>query len=64
MGGAAASVRRQPGDRMTRHRLRLLPMAPPDIDEEHRASTPLELLFDLCVVVAVSQAAEQLNDTL
>ena len=30
-------------------------------DEEHRASTPLELLFDLCFVVAVSQAAAQLN---
>ncbi len=30
-------------------------------DERHRASTPLELLFDLCFVVAVSQAAAQLN---
>jgi len=30
-------------------------------DEPHRASTPLELLFDLCFVVAVSQAAAQLN---
>ena len=30
-------------------------------DEEHRASTPLELLFDLCFVVAVSQAAAQLD---
>jgi low temperature requirement protein LtrA len=29
-------------------------------DEEHRASTPLELLFDLCFVVAVSQAGRQL----
>ncbi len=26
-------------------------------DEEHRASTPLELLFDLCFVVAIAQAA-------
>jgi low temperature requirement protein LtrA len=33
-------------------------------DEEHRASTPLELLFDLCFVVAVSQAAAQLNHSL
>ena len=30
-------------------------------EEPHRASTPLELLFDLCFVVAVSQAAGQLN---
>jgi low temperature requirement protein LtrA len=28
------------------------------------ASTPLELLFDLCFVVAVSQAARELNDSL
>ncbi len=32
-----------------------------DPAEEHRASTPLELLFDLCFVVAVSQAAESLH---
>ena len=30
-------------------------------DEEHRASTPLELLFDLCFVVAVAQAALELH---
>src|SRR3954454_1205358 len=29
-------------------------------DEEHRASTPLELLFDLTFVVAVAQAAAEL----
>ena len=46
---------------MTRRRLRVLPMRPRDIEEEHRASTPLELLFDLCFVVAVSQAAAQLH---
>lgn len=37
-----------------------LPGAQPivrDPDEEHRAATPLELLFDLCFVVAVAQAA-------
>ncbi len=28
-----------------------------DPDEEHRAATPLELLFDLCFVVGVAQAA-------
>lgn len=32
-----------------------------DPDERHRASTPLELLFDLCFVVAVAQAAAQLS---
>jgi low temperature requirement protein LtrA len=31
-----------------------------DPDEAPRASTPLELLFDLCFVVAVAQAAAQL----
>jgi low temperature requirement protein LtrA len=39
-------------------------MGPRDIEEEHRASTPLELLFDLCFVVAVSQAAAQLHTAL
>jgi low temperature requirement protein LtrA len=32
-----------------------------DATEEHRASTPLELLFDLCFVVAVSRAASLLH---
>ena len=32
-----------------------------DPGERHRASTPLELLFDLCFVVAVAQAAAQLS---
>ncbi|GAA0465238.1 low temperature requirement protein A [Streptomyces olivaceiscleroticus] len=35
-----------------------------DPDEAHRASTPLELLFDLTFVVAVSQAAAQLHHAL
>jgi len=30
-------------------------------DEEHRSATPLELLFDLCVVVAVALAASSLH---
>jgi low temperature requirement protein LtrA len=30
-------------------------------DEEHRTATPLELLFDLCFVVAVAQAAAELH---
>jgi low temperature requirement protein LtrA len=35
-----------------------------DRGERHRASTPLELLFDLCFVVAVAQAAAQLHHSL
>ncbi|MHA6759350.1 low temperature requirement protein A [Streptacidiphilus sp. PAMC 29251] len=35
-------------------------MVPRRRDEEHRASTPLELFFDLCFVVAVAQAGTQL----
>jgi low temperature requirement protein LtrA len=41
-----------------------LPMTGRDPDEAHRASTPLELLFDLCFVVAVSQAAGALHHDL
>jgi low temperature requirement protein LtrA len=33
-------------------------------DEEHRTATPLELLFDLCFVVAVAQAAAMLHHEL
>jgi low temperature requirement protein LtrA len=33
-------------------------------NEEHRAATPLELLFDLCFVVAVAQAAAALHHDL
>src|SRR3954463_5192848 len=36
-------------------------MAPRRISEPHRASTPLELLFDLCFVVAVAAAAAELH---
>jgi low temperature requirement protein LtrA len=43
---------------------RLRPMVARNTDEPHRASTPRELLFDLCFVVAVSQAARELNDSL
>ncbi len=35
-----------------------------DPREEHRASTPLELLFDLCFVVAVAQAGAALHHDL
>jgi low temperature requirement protein LtrA len=40
------------------------PMAPRRVDEKHRASTPLELFFDLCFVVAVAQAAARLHHDL
>jgi low temperature requirement protein LtrA len=32
-----------------------------DANEEHRASTPLELLYDLCFVVAIARAASLLH---
>jgi len=32
-----------------------------DPEEEHRAATPLELLYDLCFVVAIAQAASGLH---
>jgi len=35
-----------------------------DPDEAHRASTPLELLFDLTFVIAVARAASQLHEAL
>jgi low temperature requirement protein LtrA len=35
-----------------------------DSSEQHRAATPLELLFDLTVVVAVAQAAAELHHSL
>jgi low temperature requirement protein LtrA len=40
------------------------PMLSRSPTEEHRASTPLELFFDLCFVVAVAQAAGQLHHAL
>ncbi|MBU2663200.1 low temperature requirement protein A [Actinoplanes bogorensis] len=42
----------------------LTPMRARSSDEPHRASTPLELFFDLCFVVAVSQAALPLHHSL
>jgi low temperature requirement protein LtrA len=38
----------------------LRPMLARDRDERHRAATPLELLFDLCFVVAVGEGANEL----
>ncbi|TNC22345.1 low temperature requirement protein A [Amycolatopsis alkalitolerans] len=40
------------------------PMTARDRSERHRAATPLELLFDLCFVVAVSMAGGQLHHSL
>ncbi|GAB3163090.1 low temperature requirement protein A [Amycolatopsis sp. NPDC004378] len=40
------------------------PMRSRDRHEHHRVATPLELLFDLCFVVAVGQAAAQLHHAL
>ncbi|MEU5691737.1 low temperature requirement protein A [Actinosynnema sp. NPDC020468] len=40
------------------------PMAARRTDEEHRVATPLELLFDLCFVVAVASAAAKLHHSL
>src|SRR5262249_54029912 len=40
------------------------PMIARDVDQADRVSTPLELLFDLCFVVAVSQAAARLHHAL
>ena len=39
-------------------------LSPRDPGQEHRASTPLELLFDLCFVVAVGQASADLHHAL
>ena len=40
------------------------PMGLRDRDEVNRSATPLELLFDLCFVVAVAQAADHLHTAL
>jgi low temperature requirement protein LtrA len=46
---------------MTSSRSWLSPMRARSAREPHRVSTPLELLFDLCFVVAVAQAAAPLH---
>ena len=48
-------------ERDHRQRPWYLPMRARDADERHRVATPLELLFDLCFVVAVAQAAAGLD---
>src|SRR3954466_3938797 len=42
----------------------LSPMRARPSDEPHRVSTPLELFFDLCFVVAVAQAAAPLHHSI
>src|SRR3954447_10531253 len=42
----------------------LVPMRARAADEPHRVSTPLELFFDLCFVVAVAQAAAPLHHSI
>jgi len=54
---------------MSAHRVQVqrpwhIPMTGRDPTETHRASTPLELLFDLCFVVAVASAARALHNDL
>jgi hypothetical protein len=44
-------------DELAHHRRRFSGRDP---DEEHRAATPLELLYDLTIVVAFSTAADEL----
>ena len=39
-------------------------VGPRDTEEHHRVSTPLELFFDLCFVVAVGQAGRELADAM
>ncbi|MEV6647040.1 low temperature requirement protein A [Amycolatopsis sp. NPDC051371] len=50
-----------PGSRV---RVWYRPMRSRDSSESHRVATPLELLFDLCFVVAVGQAATSLHHAL
>ncbi|GJL80430.1 MAG: hypothetical protein DHS20C01_00640 [marine bacterium B5-7] len=40
------------------------PMKPRDVDEAHRAATPLELLFDLVSVIAIAAAATGLHHSI
>jgi low temperature requirement protein LtrA len=47
-----------------RHRPWTAPLGPRSPEEVHRASTPLELFFDLVIVVAVAQAASGLHHAL
>jgi low temperature requirement protein LtrA len=52
------------GKRASRRSRLARPMGARDPGEAHRVSTPLELLFDLCFVVAVAQGAARLHHAL
>lgn len=54
----------QPSRPESRLRVWYRPMRSRDSGEHHRVATPLELLFDLCFVVAVGQAAASLHHAL
>jgi low temperature requirement protein LtrA len=54
----------EPAPHTHRHRPFVAPLLPRSPEEPHRASTPLELLFDLVIVVAVAQAASGLHHAL
>ena len=54
----------QPSRPASRIRVWYRPMRSRDSGEHHRVATPLELLFDLCFVVAVGQAAASLHHAL
>ncbi|MGW5724095.1 low temperature requirement protein A [Amycolatopsis sp. NPDC003865] len=54
----------QPSRPDSRLRVWYRPMRSRDSGEHHRVATPLELLFDLCFVVAVGQAAASLHHAL
>jgi low temperature requirement protein LtrA len=55
-------VSKTTGDRTGRGFVR--PLLARSTDEAHRVSTPLELFFDLCFVVAVAQASNSLHHAL
>ncbi|SEF35326.1 Low temperature requirement protein LtrA [Amycolatopsis pretoriensis] len=54
----------QPSRPESRLRVWYRPMRSRDSGEHHRVATPLELLFDLCFVVAVGQAGASLHHAL
>ncbi len=50
-----------PPDSTPSHSKIIRPISSRDPEETHRAATPLELLFDLCFVVAIAQASSGLH---
>ncbi|QJR80155.1 low temperature requirement protein A [Alteromonas pelagimontana] len=58
------SIEKQQGQLHRLFKIRLKPMSPRDMQQEHRAATPLELLFDLVSVIAIAAAAAGLHHAL